>query len=49
MLNSDSTLLYRDYAKVSSTIDLLKQKHAGFNIDTKFVENPDTFQTKSFS
>jgi hypothetical protein len=49
VLNSDLTLLYRDYSKVNSAIDALKLRHAGFNIAVKFVENPDTFHTQNSS
>ena len=43
VLNSDSTLLYRDYQKVNSMVDRLKQKHNKLNVDVKLIENPDTF------
>jgi hypothetical protein len=49
ILNSDSTLLYRDYSKVNAMVDFLKEKHKGFGFSVKFVENPDIFQSRSFS
>jgi hypothetical protein len=49
VLNSDPTLLYRDYSKVNTTVDFLKQKQRGLGITVKFMEDSDIFEAKNSS
>lgn len=47
VLNSDATLLFRDYQKVNSIVQQLQQRYSGFNFSVEQIDVATSFKQKT--